>query len=809
MYYSAIAILALLVLVIQNQDVMLNRNGAFQRPAWTLYRRFLLGISVYYITDILWGVLEHYKLAVPLFIDTSVYFVAMAGSIFAWAHYIVCYLGEEENTFGRILVLFGRVFAVLVSALVVANIFVPLLFTVDSNCVYKACGGRYVVLGVQIAMLLLVSIYAVTAYLRRHTQQKQRYRTLALFGIITAVFLFAQLWFPFLPLYSIAYMLGTCMLHAFVVGEEKEEYRLNLEETKKIVELKKSFYSLLDNMPASSYSKDAQTGVYLACNQAFADYVQKPTPADVVGLTDYDLFDNATAEHFLNYDKVALGMEKPFIYFETAKDVDGQIHNFQTTKFKFNNEDGTLCVLGMSLDVTEMERVKEENAKTLAAYQEMLQESSVYGNVISAIAEDYFNIFYLDINTEEYIEYGSRTTDGKRTVETHGSQFFHTIKEDAAKLVYEEDRKGLVETLTRENILQELAQADVFKYNYRLMLEGEPTYVSLKVTRIPGDENHLVIGITNVDGEMKTRLAAEQVREESKAYLRLSAFSRSLLVLYVIDPETEAFTEFSSTEDYAEFGIAKKGTDFFEETYKNAQNAVYEEDKEHFFAHFTKENIRQAIELDGIFVLDYRLMFGGKPTYIRLKASEVEEDGKTLLVLGIENVDRYIRREQQQAYDLSVAREMATKDALTGVKNKLAFDHAEEQLNAQIRECKAPAFAIVVCDINGLKEVNDNEGHQAGDMLIRAACEVICNVFRHSPVFRIGGDEFAVICRGQDYENIEKLLEEMDALNSANKLTGDVQVAYGMARHEEGAGTAEVFELADQRMYENKAALKA
>ena len=63
MYYSAIGTLALLILLIENQDVLLNRRGDFSRPAWKVYRGFLAAVLVYYITDIIWGLLEAEKLA--------------------------------------------------------------------------------------------------------------------------------------------------------------------------------------------------------------------------------------------------------------------------------------------------------------------------------------------------------------------------------------------------------------------------------------------------------------------------------------------------------------------------------------------------------------------------------------------------------------------------------------------------------------------------------------------------------------------------------------------------------------------------
>lgn len=80
-----------------------------------------------------------------------------------------------------------------------------------------------------------------------------------------------------------------------------------------IAELRESISALFDNMPGMSFSKDAETGVYLACNQAFAEYAHKETPEGVVGLTDADIFDPATARHFAEDDRLALSMDEPYI----------------------------------------------------------------------------------------------------------------------------------------------------------------------------------------------------------------------------------------------------------------------------------------------------------------------------------------------------------------------------------------------------------------------------------------------------------------------------------------------------------------
>ncbi len=102
MYYSAIGLLAALILLIENKDILIKPNDAFAKPAWKVYRTFLFAVLAYYATDFLWGVLESNKLATLLFIDTSVYYIAMAAGILLWTKYTVTYL-EEPDGFGRVL----------------------------------------------------------------------------------------------------------------------------------------------------------------------------------------------------------------------------------------------------------------------------------------------------------------------------------------------------------------------------------------------------------------------------------------------------------------------------------------------------------------------------------------------------------------------------------------------------------------------------------------------------------------------------------------------------------------------------------
>ncbi len=155
-------------------------------------------------------------------------------------------------------------------------------------------------------------------------------------------------------------------------------------------------------------------------------------------------------------------------------------------------------------------------------------------------------------------------------------------------------------------------------------------------------------------------------------------------------------------------------------------------------------------------------------------------------------------------------------DSLTSVKNKGAFADAIERLQKQMDEDKSSlAFAVGVFDCDDLKSVNDQCGHDKGDLYLKTACRLICRVFQHSPVFRIGGDEFAVILQNDDYRNREALIREFERTRaeitaSTQNKWEQVHVAMGIAVFDPKIdhSVLEAVQRADKVMYTNKRARK-
>ncbi len=153
---------------------------------------------------------------------------------------------------------------------------------------------------------------------------------------------------------------------------------------------------------------------------------------------------------------------------------------------------------------------------------------------------------------------------------------------------------------------------------------------------------------------------------------------------------------------------------------------------------------------------------------------------------------------------------LANVDPMTGVKNKHAYLMMEHELDMSMKEEGASPFAVVVCDVNGLKKINDTLGHKAGDEYIRTACEMICEVFRHSPVYRVGGDEFVAVLSGRDYTVRRDLMVQLHNLSAEHIQQGGAVVSAGLSDYDpqKDASTHDIFERADALMYEEKKLLK-
>ena len=163
--------------------------------------------------------------------------------------------------------------------------------------------------------------------------------------------------------------------------------------------------------------------------------------------------------------------------------------------------------------------------------------------------------------------------------------------------------------------------------------------------------------------------------------------------------------------------------------------------------------------------------------------------------------------------------EIAYKDALTGLGNKAAYDLYSGELDETIKKDPAdvPPFAVIMIDVNYLKKVNDNYGHECGNIYLGNCAEMIKRIFGEEVSYRFGGDEFVVLLMGEIADRSGKLVsnfkKEMVALSGDPSLDPweKVSAAVGIAQYDPGVdkNVDDVFKRSDEEMYKDKVAMKA
>ena len=228
MTYSVIGLLAIAIHCIVNVDIF--RKGRSDRfPAGREYLLFLVCVLCYHATDVIWGLLYEHRLSGFLYADTVGYFVTMALSVVLWTRYALRYVGGKSHL-SRGIYYVGQIIFVFQIGCLIANAFTPVFFYFDESGEYHACVLRYAAFMTQIVMYLITAVYSFVNTAKSKGTVKRRHLTIGLFGLAMILAITAQVFYPLYPFYSIGYLLGCCVIHTFVMEDEKEEYSKELQK---------------------------------------------------------------------------------------------------------------------------------------------------------------------------------------------------------------------------------------------------------------------------------------------------------------------------------------------------------------------------------------------------------------------------------------------------------------------------------------------------------------------------------------------------------------------------------------------------
>lgn len=254
--YSSISGIVLVVHLIINWRQMFQRPQVKSDATAVEFRRFLICLLFFFVLDILWGIFAALKCPHILYVNTILFFLMMALSVFTWTRCVIAYLGVG-GWLRRYMLWTGLgVFMFFIVSLIV-NFFTGSFFQISAQTIYKEGPLR------NIALLLLAAFNGIRAgltlfrSLRTEGALRRRNMMVFAFGITMLVAILVQFFDPFLPIYSIGCLFGCCLLHVFVIEDERDEmyrkellardYEIQLEAERAAGQAKALFFSTVSH----------------------------------------------------------------------------------------------------------------------------------------------------------------------------------------------------------------------------------------------------------------------------------------------------------------------------------------------------------------------------------------------------------------------------------------------------------------------------------------------------------------------------------------------------------------------------------
>ncbi|MBR2676590.1 MAG: EAL domain-containing protein [Solobacterium sp.] len=390
--------------------------------------------------------------------------------------------------------------------------------------------------------------------------------------------------------------------------------RLNLYDLEMIAadENDSAFQNFFDTLPMGVIEvKDDKTR-FVRSNKSYRDFISRYFHMNLSH--EGSSFEKYSDTFMNNIVRTCCEQGIRSFYDETMPD-GSVVHSF-ARRIAINPVTGTIAVAVTVLSISEQ------------------GEGTTYASIARALAADYYNIYYIDLDTEKFIEYSSPIGGEEIAMERHGEDFFESVKKDALSRIYEEDLPRFLAQFTKENIIRELDEQGVFTITYRLVQTDGPIYANMKITRMPGG-NHIILGVSIIDLQMKQQAMYEGIRKERDALARVIALSEDYLMLYSVEINTGSYIEYSSSEVVEQFGIGKEGEDFFLDSRINAEKMICVEDQPEFLRQFTKKNILAQVRENGLFKIHYHLMVNGERKPVSLRIAMVKSGDEERLVAGV------------------------------------------------------------------------------------------------------------------------------------------------------------------------------
>ena len=330
-------------------------------------------------------------------------------------------------------------------------------------------------------------------------------------------------------------------------------------------------------------------------------------------------------------------------------------------------------------DITEKREQRETDKATRDAVISAL--TNAYNTVwlISDTATEKCSLYHTDMDAIH--------AEAIRNALSH-ARYTETKTEYVATMVAEEDQARMQEEIGLPYILKQFETRSHFSVSFVRKLESGPRHYMVDLVRVfmPGGRTGVMMGFKDVDEDVRHRQAMQQALDDARkaeAEYRQAAAERmtyekvaqalagDYFSIYIVDPDTDRFVEYSATEEFNELGVEKSGEDFFSLSRKNMDRLIFSEDRERVLGTFHKDKVMSILERDGSFTMKYRLMAGDGPIWVSMKATLLQDEDGRHLIIGTNNIDAQMKRELKYQQHVAEARTKVRNDFLANMSHDI------------------------------------------------------------------------------------------------------------------------------------------
>ena len=287
----------------------------------------------------------------------------------------------------------------------------------------------------------------------------------------------------------------------------------------------------------------------------------------------------------------------------------------------------------------------------------MTKQEKIFNRIAEALLMDYSSVYYVNAVTNEYYWYSVNPEFHSLNLEQGGDDFFRNIIRDCKQVIDPEDQHIFIEDIQKENLLSAMQKGTMQSIEYRLMINGVPTWHALRLIRgVDENSDYFVLGVLNIDEQVRRREEEQETARQKEIYNQITtSLAEHFDTLYYVDVETGTYAEISSTDDYKKLNVPATGSDFFAESRRSIRKYVHPEDQEKVTRIHYKDAMLKNLKKQSSFSMAYRLVVDGKVTHIR--HTEIISKDRKHIIICIENIDAEVeaRLAQEESQKKSVA----------------------------------------------------------------------------------------------------------------------------------------------------------